>query len=129
LLYTFTAGSWVNLGVNATLLAVVPAWLATALQRRLERLPPNLFIFIIGNGMFVTLLVTAIVSVSFIALAAFADGTPVSGDLFAYSLLLAWGEALLSGMIFSALVVFLPGVVMTYRQDVYLPPRRRGSGS
>lgn len=128
LLYTLTAVGWANFGVNATLLAVVPAWLATALQRRLERLPPNLFIFIIGNGMFVTLLVTAVVSVSFIALAAFADGTPPSGDLFAYSLLLAWGEALLSGMIFSALVVFLPQIVMTYRQDVYLPPRRRGSG-
>jgi uncharacterized membrane protein len=97
LLYTVAAGGWANFGVNATLLAVVPAWLATALQRWVARLPPNLFIFIIGNGMFVTLLVTAIVSVSFIALAAFADGTPLSSDLFAYSLLLAWGEALLPG--------------------------------
>jgi len=45
------------------------------------------------------------------------------GDHLAYSLLLAWGEALLSGMLFSALVVFLPQAVLTYRQDVYLPPR------
>ncbi len=45
-------------------------------------------------------------------------------DYVGYSLLLAWGEALLSGMIFSALVIFLPQVVLTYREDSYLPPRR-----
>jgi uncharacterized membrane protein len=39
-------------------------------------------------------------------------------------MLLAWGEALMSGMVFSALVVFLPQAVLTYRQDTYLPPRR-----
>jgi uncharacterized membrane protein len=122
-------GSWINFGVNGTLLAVVPAWLAAALQRLLERLPRNVFVFIIGNGMFVTLLVTAVVSMSFVAVAILIDGiaSPSSSELLAYSLLLAWGEALLSGMIFSALVVFVPGIVMTYQQDVYLPPRRRGS--
>jgi uncharacterized membrane protein len=120
-------GSWSNFGINGTLLAVVPAWLATALQRVLGRLPPNLFVFIIGNGMFVTLLVTAVVSMSFVVVAILVTGTapPSIAELFAYSLLLAWGEALLSGMIYSALVVFVPGIVMTYRQNVYLPPRNR----
>jgi uncharacterized membrane protein len=120
-------GSWLNFGVNGALLAVVPAWLAATLQRLLERLPPNLFIFIIGNGMFVTLLVTAVVSVSFVAVAILTTGAapPSTAELLAYSLLLAWGEALLSGMIFSALVVFVPGIVLTYRQDTYLPPRKR----
>jgi len=127
-LYTFlTDGSWLNTGVNGALLAVVPAWLASALQRQLERLPHNLFVFIIGNGLFVTLLVTAVVSLSFVAIAVLvSEVAPASTpELIAYSLLLAWGEALLSGMIFSALVVFVPGVVLTYRQDVYLPPRKR----
>jgi len=120
-------GSWANFGVNGTLLAVVPAWLAATLQRLMERLPRNLFIFIIGNGMFVTLLVTMVVSLSFVAVTALAaEAAPGRiADLIAYSLLLAWGEALLSGMIFSALVVFAPGVVLTYRQDIYLPPRKR----
>jgi uncharacterized membrane protein len=122
-----TDGSWLNFGINGTLLAVVPSWLASVLQRLLERLPPNLFIFIIGNGMFVTLLVTAVVSISFVAVAVLSGGIAPHGtaDLLAYSLLLAWGEALLSGMIFSALVVFMPGIVLTYRQDIYLPPRKR----
>ena len=40
-----------NLGVAAVVLALLPAWLATALQRRVERwLPRHLFVFIIGNG-------------------------------------------------------------------------------
>jgi uncharacterized membrane protein len=111
-LYTaLDAGSWFNIGINGVVLALVPAWLATALQRQIEqRLPKNLFVFIIGNGLFVTLAATVCAS--------------ALGDHLAYSLLLAWGEALISGMLFSALVVFTPQCVLTYRQDLYLPPRR-----
>jgi uncharacterized membrane protein len=128
LLHTaLTSGSWLNVGLNGVLLAVLPAWLASAMQRAIERwLPRNIFVFIIGNGLFVTLFATALASV--VMLGASAIGMPSAvramGDHLLYSLLLAWGEALLSGMLFSALVVFLPQVVLTYRQDLYLPPRR-----
>lgn len=122
-----TSGSWVNFGLNGTLLAVVPACTASVLQRLIERwLPKNLFVFILGNGMFVTLVVTALASALLLAAAATRAHAP-AGELsehLAYSLLLAWGEALVSGMVFSALVVFLPQTVLTYRQDAYLPPRR-----
>jgi uncharacterized membrane protein len=122
-----TNGSWMNFGLNGTLLAVVPAWTASALQRLIARwLPKNLFVFILGNGMFVTLVVTALASALLLAAAATRAHAPAGelGEHLAYSLLLAWGEALVSGMIFSALVVFLPQAVLTYRQDAYLPPRR-----
>jgi uncharacterized membrane protein len=127
-LHTLMAGgSWLNFGVNGALLAVVPACTASLLQRLIERwLPRNIFVFIIGNGLFVTLAATALASA--LLLAAAATGTQAAlrqlDDHIAYSLLLAWGEALVSGMIFSALVVFLPQAVLTYRQDTYLPPRR-----
>jgi uncharacterized membrane protein len=122
-----TGGAWANFGLNGVLLAIVPACSASLLQRAIERwLPKNIFVFIFGNGLFVTLLVTALASA--LMLAASAAGAPAAprqfGEHLAYSLLLAWGEALVSGMIFSALVVFLPQVVLTYRQDTYLPPRR-----
>lgn len=121
-----TDGSWLNFGINGTLLAVVPALAASRLQRLIERwLPKNIFVFIFGNGLFVTLLVTALASALLLAAAAagsVADRSQWTEHL-AYSLLLAWGEALVSGMIFSALVVFLPQAVLTYRQDTYLPPR------
>jgi uncharacterized membrane protein len=128
LLYTaFEGGSWFNIGINGLVLAVVPARLASTLQRQIElRLPRNLFVFIIGNGMFVTLLATACTSVLLLTLAIVESSAAprMLGDHLAYSLLLAWGEALLSGMLFSALVVFTPQAVMTYRQDLYLPPLR-----
>jgi uncharacterized membrane protein len=131
LLYTLMdGGSWFNAGINGLVLAVIPAWLATALQRQIERrLPKNLFVFIIGNGLFVTLVATACASALVLALAIVESAGPARllGDHIAYSLLLAWGEALISGMLFSALVVFTPGAVLTYRQDLYLPPRPRSS--
>lgn len=46
-----------------------------------------------------------------------------AGDPIACALLLACGETLASGMLFSALVIFGPHLVLTYRQDLYLPPR------
>jgi uncharacterized membrane protein len=128
LLYTaLDGGSWFNIGINGLVLAVIPAWLASTLQRQIElRLPRNVFVFIIGNGMFVTLVATACTSVLILTLAiAESSAAPrMLGDHLAYSLLLAWGEALLSGMLFSALVVFAPQAVLTYRQDLYLPPLR-----
>ena len=128
LLYTaLDGGSWFNIGINGLVLAVIPAWLASTLQRQIElRLPRNIFVFIIGNGMFVTLVATACTSVLILTLSvAESSAAPrLLGDHLAYSLLLAWGEALLSGMLFSALVVFTPQAVLTYRQDLYLPPLR-----
>jgi uncharacterized membrane protein len=123
------SGSWLNLGLNGLLLAVLPAYLAHWLQRQVAvRLPNNVFVFILGNGMFVALAVTVVTSLALLAtsFAAFVGGPGAlaAGDRIAYALLLAWGEALLTGMIFSALVIFAPGVVLTYRQDLYLPPRR-----
>ena len=122
-----TGGSWLNFGINGTLLAVVPACAASLLQGLIERwLPRNIFVFIFGNGLFVTLVVTALASALLLAAEAAAAHTALRQlhEHLAYSLLLAWGEALVSGMIFSALVVFLPQTVLTYRQDAYLPPRR-----
>lgn len=121
----FDGGNWANLGVNALLLAVVPTALAGALQRQVERrLPNNIFVFIIGNGMFVTLAVTAATSALLIAASGLLRHAGADLDQVAYALLLAWGEALASGMLFSALVIFGPQLVLTYRQDLYLPPRR-----
>lgn len=122
----FTGGAWVNLGINGLLFAALPAWIASALQRQIEaRLPKNLFVFIIGNGMFVTFATTAATSVALllVSLAIVAPaGSANLGAHVGYALLLAWGEAVASGMIFSALVIFRPNVVLTYRQDLYLPP-------
>lgn len=121
----FTGGAWLNFGVNALLFAAGPVWSTTALQGLLAaRLPKNLFIFIIGNGMFVTLAASALTGLALLAVDMLWAAPHVAsqfGDYAGYSLLLAWGEALASGMIFSALTIFCPALVLTYRQDIYLP--------
>lgn len=119
-------GAWINFGLNGALLAVMPAALVGTLQRQLERrLPHNLFVFIIGNGLFVTLIATASTGGLILLVAALETSALAAlSDHVAYALLLAWGEALMSGMMFSALVVFLPQAVLTYRQELYLPRRR-----
>ena len=118
-------GSWMNFGLSGMLLAVVPTVLAGQLQGQLElRLPKNVFIFMIGHGMFVTLAVTAATSALLVVVSWLLKPGPIDLDQLAYALLLAWGEALASGMLFSALVIFGPHLVLTYRQDLYLPPRR-----
>lgn len=127
-MYTLVeSGSWQNFGVNAVAMAVFPVWLATSLQSVVvNRLPRNVFVFIIGNGLFVTLLATAATDLLMLALGALetaASARPPT-DHIAYTLLLAWGEALISGMLFSALVLFRPEAVLTYPLDLYLPPRR-----
>ncbi len=128
-LYTvLESGSWANFGINAAVMALYPAWMASALQTRIVgRLPRNLFVFIIGNGLFVTLLTTAGTELLILAVGALEAPSRwgLLGDHVAYALLLAWGEALLSGMLFSALVVFRPQAVLTYPLDLYLPPRKR----
>lgn len=127
-LYTvLESGSWTAFGINATVIALYPAWMASALQNGIvRRLPRNVFVFIIGNGLFVTLLTTASTDLLILALGALETPSHwrLLGDHVAYALLLAWGEALLSGMIFSALVVFQPQAVLTYPMNLYLPPRK-----
>jgi uncharacterized membrane protein len=123
-----TGGAWANLGLNGLLFAMLPAVLACGLQRQLERrLPQNVFVFIIGNGMFVTLAATAVTSLVML-LASLPAATPAAaahvGEYATYSLMLAWGEAVVSGMIFSSLVIFRPAVVLTYREEAYLPRSR-----
>lgn len=118
-------GNWLNFGINGLLLAVLPTLLAGAMQRQIElRLPKNVFIFMIGHGMFVTLAVTVATSALLVVASWLLRPGPADLDQLAYALLLAWGEALASGMLFSALVIFGPHLVLTYRQDLYLPPRR-----
>jgi uncharacterized membrane protein len=123
----FNHGSWLNLGLNGVFFGVLPTMIASALQQRIEKtLPHNLFVFMIGNGMFVTFIATAATSLALMATALATGASAPVADLDEYlgaALLLAWSESIVSGMLLSALVVFLPIVVLTYRADIYLARR------
>ena len=125
--HALAGGHASGLGLAGLLFAVLPAVTTGGLQRALANLlPKNLFVFIIGNGLFVTLTATALTSVALLLVSQALQAGPAAAgvaDRLGYALLLAWGEALASGMLFSALVIFTPGLVRTYREDLYLPPR------
>jgi len=116
-------GSWLNLGLNGVLLAALPSALVTLLRQQIDRrLPANPFVFMIGNGLFATLLATAVTHAAILGADLLAQpyrGAVSLGDYVAATLLMAWSEALVSGMLLSALVVFLPQVVLTFRAERY----------
>lgn len=119
-----THGAWANLGLDGLLLAALPATVAGALQPLIaRRLPRNLFVFLIGNGMFSCLLATAAAQTALLAvsyLVAPAGARSGFGQSIGPMLLLSWSEAIVSGMLFSALVIFEPEVVLTYDPERYL---------
>lgn len=123
-----THGAWVNIGLNGVLFALVPSIVASFCQRWIEsRLPHHLFVFIFGNGMFSSFICTAVTAMLLFLVSSAVESSWTRMDLAQYLgpiLLLAWSEAIVSGMLFSALVIFAPQVVLTYTQDRYLPRTR-----
>jgi len=116
-------GSWINVGINGLLLAVVPAALVTALRLLVQRwLPADPFVYMIGNGLFGTLAATLLARAAIIAVSLLAwpfRATVSFEDYVLATLLMAWSEAIVSGMVLSALVVFVPQVVLTFSADLY----------
>ncbi len=123
-----THGAWINIGLNGLLLALVPSVVATFCQRWIEsRLPHHLFVFIFGNGMFSSFVCTAVTGTLLFLVSSAVGSSWTRVDFGQYLgpiFLLAWSEAIVSGMLFSALVIFAPEVVLTYTQDRYLPRAR-----
>jgi uncharacterized membrane protein len=115
-------GLWANLGVNLLLLAILPAWSSASLLHATQRyLPHHLFIYLLGNGFFGAMLVVALTNLA--GLATFELGTlssPVADGTVPYLLLLAFGEAFLTGFMLTILTVYRPEWVMTFDDHMYL---------
>jgi len=121
--YTFIhQGFWINLGMNLLLLAVLPAYCGDAVLRLTRRfLPRHLFIFLLGNGLFGTMLILAASGlVSILANSLLVSPAAAGGDAIAYMLLLAWGESFLTGFLLTMFTVYQPQWVLTFDDAVYL---------
>jgi len=123
-----THGAWLNIGLNGVLFALVPSIVATFCQRWIEsRLPHHLFVFIFGNGMLSSFVCTAATSMLLFLVSSAVESSWTCTDFGQYLgpiFLLGWSEAIVSGMLFSSLVIFAPEVVLTSTQDRYLPRAR-----
>ncbi|HJW55076.1 MAG TPA: energy-coupling factor ABC transporter permease [Burkholderiaceae bacterium] len=115
-------GLWSNLGLNLLLLAVLPAWCSDAVLRVILRFfPHHIFVYLIGNGFFGSLVVLS--TTDLISLAAYkwlGMSLSVTADLIPYTLLLAWGEAFLMGFLLTIFTVYRPQWVWTFDDAVYL---------
>lgn len=114
-------GLWTNIGMNLLLLAVLPAYVGEAVLLTTRRfLPRHMFVYLLGNGFFGALLM--LVTIGLVALVAhglwIGDGFKV--DTLAYMMLLAWGEAFLTGFLLTIFTVYRPEWVLTFDDEIYL---------
>ena len=108
---------------NYALLGLMPAWFASLADAWLQRrLPNHFFVFIFLNTCFVAALSMLAIGVVATALLAF-RGEPLARLLegyLPYFLMLGFGEAWLSGIVITLLVVYKPGWVASFDDRRFL---------
>jgi uncharacterized membrane protein len=122
---TLWSGSgWQSFGLNGLTMAAIPVALSYALYRLIEsRLPNNFFVYVFLTAFAGAAVAVAAVGIATTSLLAGAGAYP-SGQLFElylpYYLLLAWSEALFTGMTITLFVVYKPEWVATFDDGRYL---------
>lgn len=118
------AAGWASLGVNFLLMAALPVVLSHVLYRITDaRLPNHFFIYIFVNaflgaglamaacGLAATLLLTG---------AGIYSSDYLSSQYLPYFILMAWSEAMLTGMVMTLMVVYRPDWVATFDDARYI---------
>jgi uncharacterized membrane protein len=123
----WSGGGWQSFGVNGLTMAAIPVGLSYALYRLIEaRLPNNFFVYVFLTAFAGSAVAVAAVGLATTSLLAGAGAYP-SGQLFElylpYYLLLAWSEALFTGMTITLFVVYKPEWVATFDDGRYLRNR------
>ncbi|MGE5171507.1 MAG: energy-coupling factor ABC transporter permease [Rudaea sp.] len=119
-------GSWINGGLAVLALGVAPVVTTTVVLRAAERwLPPNPFVYIFVAAFFgpALAMLTAGTLVALGTIAAEALPAPVVFQFLPYLLHLAFGEATVTGMLVTLLVVYRPAWVGTFDNARYLRER------
>ncbi|MGX6568898.1 hypothetical protein [Cupriavidus necator] len=114
---------WPSLWVRYVWLALLPALISAALQTMMRRLlPRHPFVFILGHGYFTAGLAALGASAAEAGWRHLtAPGLPWSiADTLTAAVILAFGEAFLTGMLVAIFVVYRPQWVVTFRDEEYL---------
>jgi uncharacterized membrane protein len=120
-------GNWENAGIGFVTMAAIPvavAWTVHVLAQR--RLPPNFFIYIFVGAFFGGAAAFGAGGLAAACALAFGAGLPahlVFDEYVPYLLFLAWGEAMLTGMVITILVVYRPQWIVTFDDARYLKGR------
>lgn len=104
---------WVIWGLQFVLVVFLPVTLASLIHRLANQvLPSRLFVYIIGKGFFVSalvMLITCTINLWMLQkLGVVNTGNTSESIIYVIPVLLAWGEALLSGMAYALIAVYKP---------------------
>jgi uncharacterized membrane protein len=120
-------GLWTNGGVAFVAIAVVPVATTWLVLRLAERwLPPNFFVYVFVVAFFGAALSLGAAGLTGAAVLAFGALQPaglVFGEYAPYLVYLAFGEATLTGMVLTLMVVYRPHWVATFDDARYLDDR------
>jgi len=117
-------GHWLSLGLNALVMGCVPV-LVTELLLRLaqRRLPHNFFIYVYINGFLaagLSLLAASVLGALLMWLVDSASGQWLSYQYLPYLPLVFFSEAIVNGMIMTAMVALRPGWVASFDDNLYI---------
>lgn len=121
----FGRGSWTTVGLDALLLAALPAAVSWHMFRLLDRrLPNHFFIYVLGNGFFGAALSVATIGLAVTAVMAVAGAYSLD-YLFAHytpyaTLLISWAEAFSTGMAVTVMAVYRPAWLETFDDARYI---------
>ena len=121
----FGRGSWSALGVDALLMAALPAAVSWGVFRLLERwLPNHFFIYVLGNGFFGAALSVAAIGLATTAVMAVSGTYSLDYLLTHYTpyatLLISWAEAFTTGMAVTLMAVYRPAWLETFDDVKYI---------
>ncbi|PLQ00154.1 hypothetical protein [Cupriavidus pauculus] len=116
---------WISLAPRFIWMAAVPALVTAGLQATLRQwLPRHLFIFILGHGYFAALVATIVSGVLRLAwlmlVGQAGDAGLTVGDWLTGVVIIAFGEAFLTGMLVAIFVIYRPQWVVTFADAEYL---------
>ncbi|HEX6828870.1 MAG TPA: energy-coupling factor ABC transporter permease, partial [Burkholderiales bacterium] len=117
------SGTW-TFSLNALLTGALPVLVSHAVYRLADtRLPNHFFVYVFVNGFFGGALSMVVAGLAGSALLAAAGAYPAAylyGEYLPFYTLLAWSEALLTGMAVTLMVVYRPDWIGTFDDLRYL---------
>jgi uncharacterized membrane protein len=118
---------WEAFGLNATLMGAVPIAASYGVYRWADRrLPNHFFVYVLVTSFLngaLAMAASRLAAKAVLWLAASAPTVVATHDYLLASVLLAWGEALVSGMMMTLCVVYRPGWVMLFDDARYIVGR------
>lgn len=124
LLSTAWDGTWQAFALNGLLMVVLPVTVSWWIYRLVDsKLPNHFFIYIFFNAFFGAGITIAVMSFAASWTLALAGDYPFDyllGNYLPYYLLMAWSEAMTTGMIMTVLVAYKPHWVATFDDKHYI---------